>query len=336
MQNPKQHHIVPRWYLEGFTDSNSGLLHVCDRLTKRYRAQKPNKVMRVNKYYRQEWAPEGIDPYILERLAGELIEPKAKDAFRRLLKMPPDFTPEETAITLVYLEFQRVRVPRQAKMAKHLIESSIFMQANPDFISAYLDGKITISDSARFEYMRQLSGRIIPYFARMKWDIVKAPKGSSFITTDSPVSFYNPELPPPAEAGLKFAGTKVLFPLSSKLILIMRHPEYGINSEVPPKQLVPEPEKRDDGIEVTFYPQPISDEVLNQYNWLLVELLDRTVAGNCREVLEKCLVTVPEPNRAHQIFAFDPRGGADFCESSVLSRNVLLSNSLGLRIPWAK
>jgi hypothetical protein len=27
MQYAKQHHFVPRWYLEGFTDQNSGLIH---------------------------------------------------------------------------------------------------------------------------------------------------------------------------------------------------------------------------------------------------------------------------------------------------------------------
>ncbi len=71
----------------------------------------------------------------------------------------------------------------------------------------------------------------------------------------------------------------------------MRHPECGNNSEALPKQLVPELKKRDDGIKVTIYPEPINEKVLNQYNWLLVELSDRTVAGNNREVLEKCILT---------------------------------------------
>jgi len=298
MHNAKQHHFVPRWYLEGFTDPNSGYLQVYDKIIKKYRIQKPDKVMKINKYYMQEWASEGVDPNILERLAGELIEPRAKNAFKHLLTIPSDFTPEETSVILVYLEFQRIRVPRQARIAQQLIESSIFKQATSDFINSYLKGQITISESARFEYMRQVSGKIIPYFTRMKWDIVKASKGSSFTTTDSPVSFYNPEFSPPAEAGLRFAGTKVLFPLSSELMLIMRHPEYGIDSKVSPKMLIPEPENRDDGIEITFHPEPIIEDIVNQYNWLLVELSDRTVVGNCMYVLEKCIVTVPKINKA--------------------------------------
>jgi hypothetical protein len=132
----------------------------------------------------------------------------------------------------------------------------------------------------------------------MKWDIYKASKGSSFITTDSPVSFYNKEFLPPSEAGLRLAGTKVLFPLSSELMLIMRHPEYGIDSKVSTTMLIPEPENRDNGIEITFYPEPINENVVNQYNWLLVELSDSTVAGNCKEILEKCIVTAPKINDA--------------------------------------
>lgn len=298
MRKSKQHHIVPRWYLEGFTDPISGFIHVYDRITKKYRAQKPDKVMKINKYYRQEWAPEGIDPNILERLTGEIIEPQAKLAFKRLFTMPSDFTPEETAVILIYLEFQRIRVPRQARKARQLIESSILTQGNQVCIRAYLRGEITISESARFEYMRQVSGKIVPYFSRMKWDIVKASNGSSFITTDSPVSFCNKEFPRPFEAGVALAGTKVLFPLSSELILIMRHPEYGIDSKVSPRTLIPEPEKRDNGIEITFYPEPILQDVVNNYNRLLVELSDRIVAGKCKEVLEKCIVTASKINEA--------------------------------------
>jgi len=50
----------------------------------------------------------------------------------------------------------------------------------------------------------------------MEWEIVESEVGSSFITADSPVSFYNPACLPPAEAGIGLAGTIVFFPLSSR------------------------------------------------------------------------------------------------------------------------
>lgn len=287
--SPKQHHFVPKWYLDGFTDPQSGFLHIYDKKIGKYRKQKPDKVMRINNYYKQEWAREGIDPNILEKRAGEWMEPQAKNAFERLFTMPNDFTSQETAFILLYLEFQRVRVPRQARIAKQLIESSILKEADSEFTDAFLKGQITISESVRFQYMREVSGKIMPYFTRMKWDIVRASKDSSFITSDSPVSFYNQEFLPPLEAGLRLAGTKVLFPLNSELLLIMRHPEYGTGSDVSPTMLVPEPEDTDNGIEIDFYPQPILAPVVNQYNWVLAELSDRLVVGNCREVLESSI-----------------------------------------------
>jgi len=118
---PKQHHFVPKWYLDRFTDLKSGLIHVYDRSTAEFRMQKTDKVMKRNKYYRQEWASAGTDPDILEKRFGEFLEPKAKDSFDRLLTMPSDFTPDETALILSYIEFQRARVPRQAQMARQLV-----------------------------------------------------------------------------------------------------------------------------------------------------------------------------------------------------------------------
>jgi hypothetical protein len=87
--------------------------------------------------------------------------------------MPSDFTPEETALFFLYIEFQRIRVPRQARTARQLVESSIFKQADPSLRKAYLKGQIVISESARFTCMREMLRSAPPYFARMEWDIVR-------------------------------------------------------------------------------------------------------------------------------------------------------------------
>ena len=50
---------------------------------------------------------------------------------------------------------------------------------------------IELNDSYRFNVMKILSRQLSPYFARMVWEIGKAEEGSSFITSDSPVSFVN-------------------------------------------------------------------------------------------------------------------------------------------------
>ena len=74
--------------------------------------------MTVNYYYRQEWVPSGVDPNILEKTLGEWLEKDAKESIDRLIHEPSTLTAQDTATLLVYLEVQRIRVPRQSDMAK--------------------------------------------------------------------------------------------------------------------------------------------------------------------------------------------------------------------------
>jgi hypothetical protein len=77
MSNPKRHHFVPKWHLERFADRD-GFLHIYDKAKGLWRRQKPQQVMTVNRYYRQNWAPEGIDPDILEKSMGAKQEPEQR------------------------------------------------------------------------------------------------------------------------------------------------------------------------------------------------------------------------------------------------------------------
>jgi len=172
--------------------------------------------MKINGYYRQEWAPSGVDPDLLERRLGEWLEMKAKVAIDALIYQPHELTDQQLADFLVYLELQRVRVPRQAESAKELMRQTILRMV-PEAAAAVASGQVQLSmkESARFDYMRWSIGTFSPWFEHMEWEIVDAEKGSAFITTDSPVSFYNPAVLPPAETGIALCGTFVFFPLSS-------------------------------------------------------------------------------------------------------------------------
>ena len=80
----KMHHYVPRSYLARFVDDHS-FLHVFDRGTRSLRRQRPKEVMKINSYYRQDWAPERVDPNIMETKLGEWLEAEAKGAIDRLI-----------------------------------------------------------------------------------------------------------------------------------------------------------------------------------------------------------------------------------------------------------
>lgn len=114
-----------------------------------------------------------------------------------------------------------------------------------------------------------------------------AANGSSFVTTDSPLSLYNPAAPPPAEAGIGLAGTKVFFPISSSKVLLMRHPGY-VGEGKDPTEVLQMPKRRDGHIAITsgaIWPA----EVVDRFNWKLVQLCSNLVVANSPAVIKRCI-----------------------------------------------
>ena len=245
--------------------------------------------MKINSYYRQEWAPPGIDPNIFEKTLGEWLEAAAKDSIDRLIHYPATLTDNDTATLLNYIELQRIRVPRQSEKAKELMRNAILRLAPPDAAAAIRAGEflLTIKDSARFDYMRMVIGKLHPWFGRMEWEVFEAEEGAAFITTDSPVSLYNTKAPPPAEPGLALAGTMVFFPLSSRYALLMRYPEYRTDSDISPLTVFPEPPVEDGQLSVT-HGVVWSKDVVNNFNWKMVQLSDRLIVGESKGVMDAC------------------------------------------------
>jgi hypothetical protein len=199
--------------------------------------------MTINAYYRQAWATQGVDPNIFEIELGKGLESEIREVIDKLIMSPHMLDAHDTASLLNYLELQRIRVPRQAQIAKALMRESILKSAPADIVADVAAGRLqlNIKDSARFEYMKMALGSIHPWLAKMEWEIFEAAPGTAFITTDSPVSFFNSRILPPADAGVGLAGTVVLFPLCSRKLLLMRHPEIRSEpplTELPPTKLV--------------------------------------------------------------------------------------------------
>lgn len=280
----KSHHYVPESYLTRFTDAK-GNLHIRDTARNQTRYQIPKKIMKVDGYYRQAWAPSGINPNILEDGLASGIEAQIKRVIDCLIETPENLTDEYATTLLVYLEIQRIRVPRQVAWATGLMRETILRLAPVDIGAQIKSGafQLTMKDSARFDYMRMAIGSIHPWLARMEWEIFEAEAGSSFITTDSPVSFYNPACPPPAEAGLGFAGTKVFFPLSSRKFLLMRHPECRSES---PLTILAEPSAQI--CKVALSHGAVWDaNVVRATNWKVARLAHELLVANSEITLKQ-------------------------------------------------
>lgn len=281
----KGHHYVPVSYLKRFTDPK-GFLHIRDIARDKTRYDKPDNVMKINDYYRQSWAPTGINQNILEDGLASGIEGKIKAVIDCLIESPWDFTDDYAETLLVYLEIQRIRVPRQATWAKTLMRETILRLAPADVTAQIESGvfQLTMKDSARFDFMRMAIGSIHPWLACMEWEIVEAEAGSSFITTDSPVSFYNPACPPPTEAGIGLAGTKVFFPLSSRKLLLMRHPECRSKS---PLTVLPEPTATESKTVALSHGVVWNASIVSNTNWKLAYLAHELFVADNESTLKQ-------------------------------------------------
>ncbi|RLA38762.1 MAG: hypothetical protein DRQ64_08285 [Gammaproteobacteria bacterium] len=287
MNNPKRHHFVPESYLSGFTESTTGMLNIYNKKTGLWLRQKPKKVMVRNKYYHQRWAPEGVDKNILEKLLGASIEPKGMESLRKLIKEPEVLDDEDSANILIYLQFQRLRVPRQADAAKVLAKNAITQELRKTSKGrdALKLGKVVIKDSFRFNFLQMAHGTLTSFFSRMVWQLIEAENGSSFITSDSPVSFHNVDIIPPAEPGPGLYGTRVFFPINKRYLLAMHHPEIESGEE---ESTAPLPKCIDieDGL-IEIRKDIVWDKKQVQWvNWFMFQQSQDLIVGESKEALE--------------------------------------------------
>lgn len=288
MSIPKKHHFVPKSYLESFSDKH-GFLHFYSKRNGMYRKQKPNKSMVNTNYYKQDWAPEGVDPYILERTLGSGIEPAGITSLRKMETSLESLDEDDIAAIVVYLEFQRIRVPRQSDMAKSIAKAAveIHLSQSKEGRVALNNGTVYIKDSFRFDFMKAVSGKFMPYFQRMVWEVVEADGEAEFLTSDSPVTLLNEKVIPPCEPGIAQYGTMVAFPISPKFMLLMRHPEYGLEGKGALDVISIDAELEDGVIEIGR--KKWDKKTVDKHNWFMYMQSQDLVAARSKSVLEDAL-----------------------------------------------
>lgn len=241
LQNAKQHHYVPVSYLKKFR-SAAGLLWRFDRERQTIRQTSPKAIMYLENYNRQDHAPPGVDPNVLEIGLGRDIEQKWLGPLHRLIHSPTRMYEDDLDTLVAYLEIQRIRVPRQFEAMKEAWRREALLAATPDTLDRLVRGAATLTfhPVARINFMHGSLGRIGGYFYQMKWCVIRAGDGASFVTTDSPVTFFNPAVQLPYEPDIACAGTIVYFPLDSLHMLVMFHdPRY--RGTLGPLETVPAP-----------------------------------------------------------------------------------------------
>lgn len=292
LKRPRKHHYVPATYLKQFVVPGTSRLALLDMTTGDIRLQRPRKVMRVHDYYRQRHAPKGIDEFCFEIDIGKRIESQIVRLIGKVIAGGTDITEEELVLLLQHMELQRIRVPQQAEFASGLARAQIesMVMDSPELpngkVGEYF--KVEIKDEFRFNFMREMVEAQIytRYFSRMIWKAWKMPEECHVVTTDSPITIFNPDYPHLIEAGIGRLGSITLYPLTPSWCLEMIHPEKESDPDFDPAGTVEVEWKDLQRVELRVGAEmPV--EKAKAANGILTMRARRFVAADSPELLEE-------------------------------------------------
>lgn len=198
-------------YLKRFTES--GFLVVYDRVTNKIRRDKPKNVATMKDFYIIE-SPEGVrDDSIeaavlggLEAEAAPLIDSLASGSTLSDLQLAalakflaflcvrvPAFSESYAGLnqSLARVVFRRLAgTPERA--AKFLARRRKSLPFSPDKFAAFVNSDALVippNKAERIHLMIEMSAPLIPAFQDMAWDVLLAPAGARFVTSDGPMGF---------------------------------------------------------------------------------------------------------------------------------------------------
>jgi len=307
-KSPRQHHTVSHTYLDGFCVPGTDQVVVLDLHNGDVRKQRPAKVMRRRDYFRQRHAPKGTDEFILEREKGRWLEAQLKTIIAKLSRGGHDLTEDELIAFILHIELQRLSVPKQADFLKSIAKGFIenFALTIPEVADGLRKGlwKIEIKDEFRFTSLRYIlkSGEYFTYISRMVWNVWDVPTGYAFITSDNPVTIFNPYMHPSELAGIGLLGSILLYPLTSTHCLELIHPET--ESEKSPDYLKPiQVEPLDVGGIHIRAGRVMPSDLAHTVNCLLGMYAERYLVSSSidvlQEVYESLKIGKPRPPKSH-------------------------------------
>jgi hypothetical protein len=260
--NPaRRHHVIPQFYLAGFTDSGEkdGLLYAHDLRELKTWPAKPANVAFEKDFYRIE--VPGIAPDEIEKVFWD-VEGKAATVLKKIIESNnlPD-TPEDYETLMRFMAQLEMRRPSVRQNLDHTHEKVLrivtkmhatlpddelrarfkyMREENPDVPELDLNAfrAFATSDNYTIEfsqnhYIKNLMTALLPVaddtltplLAMRNWMLMIADEGAGyFITTDRPVALsWTIEVPPLFEnsPGFGLQNTVVFFPVSK------RHLMYG-------------------------------------------------------------------------------------------------------------
>jgi hypothetical protein len=232
---PKKHHVVPRYYLRGFTDpADPELIYVFRQGEQPFRTGVKG-VAFINDFY--SYSDDAGNKHSIERNLADKIEGPTNEVLAKLRALQP-ITLQEKAILARYISVMLTRVTKHRKRAETWIPQAVekFRAQLPDVMEALMANS-SHSAERREQLLAEVqshldqfkveppshvkvglvSDKYAPVFADMKWVFFTAPTQQGFLTGDNPVFFFE---------GIGLVGSdgfsdmvEVTFPISTQLAL---------------------------------------------------------------------------------------------------------------------
>jgi hypothetical protein len=255
MSEPRLHHILPVFYLSGFTDTGTreGWLHVFDyfRRGKRYRAR-PTKVARERDYYRiyELEVDQNAVEKELDNLESSLAPVLHEVIERRTIKSPKELGSLLSLAALIHARGPRARdnfsVGLENRMREGLISGNVSKEewekiveaekragVDPALLPSYEEARRLVKEGTWspkapqlhvVDAIRHMQRAMFDLLLPHVWSLAAADPGSAeFVCSDSPLTWSTKEMWEPGwseDERLDDPNVTVMFPLSKSLALI--------------------------------------------------------------------------------------------------------------------
>lgn len=234
MADNKKHHFVPKFYLRMFSEDGFSI-KLFNVKAKRTIPRAPLKNQCYRDYF---YGKDGVQ----EKALGQ-IEGAAAEALRRLVRteeIPPAGDYDFSTI-LIYLMVQRMRTGYQVDTLNEMIDG-VMKRAMQHQVSKEELDRMTIGMAELSNVAVKRSMFSYALIHDMQWLLIKAPAGSEFLTSDTPVVLANPFFPKggsAAKIGLAHKGLQLFFPVTPRLSIALFDKEvYRTNGPMVNERLV--------------------------------------------------------------------------------------------------
>lgn len=250
--HPKQHHYLPRFYLDGFCASGGFWVYDIERGT--YRNGSPTDTAKQRYYYALVAYDGERDLRVEQWLSG--IESDAAEVIRKIERRE-QFGLEEKTLLALFMAAQHLRTPnfeaQVNKTVEHFTdlasgrawgtveaaeETLKFLEAKKgeklnltaeEMVKFYRhkEAKLVISRNASLQAMMEMVGDLAEILAISDWTLLMAPEKKSFVTTDAPVIISAPKGWDPAMGsgkGYAIKGARKWMPLTPRVCLSVGDP----------------------------------------------------------------------------------------------------------------